>query len=472
MKQKEYDIVIIGSGPSGQQAAIQAVKLGKKVAVVERLPDPGGNCLYNGTIPSKTLREAILELTRFHEKSFYGDKEEIQKVNISDLNHRLWQVIDEERRVVIDLFKKYSIDFLEANAQFLDPYTLELCDIDGKKTHSLKADLLFIATGSKPRHPTDVPFDDEVILDSTRLFENSSGAENDDRFGRGRNRFKKYGSFFAALGTQVTIVDKQKNLLPSLDIEIGQYLHTELKRLGVKFIGEVLAEKIWRDKDKACVSLSNGRVLEADTLLFALGRTANVTELKIENAGIATDEKGYISVNDHFQTTTPHIYAVGDVIGGPCLASTSMEQGRLAAKHACKISTDPFPRFFPKGIYTIPEISSYGHTEEELKEMGFHYEVGKANYSEIAKSHISGSTHGMFKILFHKETREILGVHIIGRNATEVIHIGQIVQSINGKINFFATHIFNYPTYAEGYRIAALDGLSKLNINMRFGLQP
>lgn len=460
MDQKKYDVIVIGSGPSGQQAAIQAVKLGKKVAIVERLPDPGGNCLYNGTIPSKTLREAILELTRFHEQSFYGNTEEIRKVNIKDLNHRLSQVISEEKKVIIDILKKYSIDFIEANVEFLDSRVLILRDATDNIICHAAADLFFIATGSKPRHPTEVPFDEEVILDSTRLLKIQSVPKTMIVLGGGVIG-SEYSSFFAALGTEVIIIDQKKTILPMLDREIGAHLHQALKRLGMKFIGEKKVEKIWRVNNKACVSLSDGQIVEGDTLLFALGRTANVTELKIQNAGIATNEKGYIKVNDHFQTSVEHIYAVGDVIGGPCLASTSMEQGRLAACHACKVKALPIQEFYPHGIYTIPEISTFGNTEEELIEMGFHYEVGRACYSEIAKSHISGSNHGMFKILFHKETKNILGVHIIGRNATEVIHIGQIVQSINGPINFFVDHIFNYPTYAEGYRIAALDGLSK-----------
>ncbi|MBS0655821.1 MAG: Si-specific NAD(P)(+) transhydrogenase [Verrucomicrobia bacterium] len=459
--EKEYDAVIIGSGPSGQQAAYQAVKLGKRVAVIERLPDPGGNCLYNGTIPSKTLRQAILDLTGFHEQSFYGDTDEILKVNITDLNHRLFQVIDEEKRVIASHLQKNSIDFIEANAQFLDPHTLGLTDSAGSKIGRLKADLLFIATGSKPRHPVDIPFDDEVILDSTRLLHIHRVPKTMIVLGGGVIG-SEYGSFFAALKTQVTIVEREKNILPMLDIEIGAHLHSALQKLGMKFIGEVVAEKIWREGNRAFVSLSNGKILEADTLLFALGRTANVDELKIENAGIITDAKGYIIVNDHFQTSMPHIYAVGDVIGGPCLASTSMEQGYQAARHACKMETYPFPTFYPKGIYTIPEISTFGYTEEELKRMGFHYEVGRAYYRDIAKSHITGFTHGMIKIVFHKETKEILGVHIIGRDATEIIHVGQLVQCGSGKITQFTNLIFNYPTYAEGYRIAALDGLSKL----------
>lgn len=461
MKEQEYDIIVIGSGPSGQKAAIQATKLGKKVAVIERLPDVGGNCLYNGTIPSKTLRQAILDLTRFHTTSYYGDRSEIQKVNIKDLNHRLFQVIDEEKNVIKAQFDRYSIEYIQANAEFEDSHVLILRDSEGKKTHKMKASLFFIASGSVPRHPHEVPFDDEVILDSTKLLKIKHVPKSMIILGAGIIG-SEYGSFFSLLGTKVTLIDKKDRILPMLDAEIGQYLQKGLNNLGLQFIGNVLAKKIWREKNTAHVSLDNGETLTADTLLFALGRTANIEGLKIENAGVKTSDKGYIVVNDHFQTSAKHIYAVGDVIGGPSLASTSMEQGRLSAMHACKIKTHPFPEFYPQGIYTIPEISTFGFTEEELKTKGYHYEVGKAYYNEIARSHIDSSPEGMFKILFHKETLEILGIHIIGTGATEVIHIGQIAQTINSKLDFLVNHIFNYPTYAEGYRIAALDGLFKV----------
>lgn len=465
MEKVNYDFVIIGSGPSGQQAAEQAAKLGKKVAVVERGPGPGGNCLYNGTIPSKTLRQAILDLTRFHERSFYGDKEEIKKVNIDDLNHRLSQVIEEEKRVVSAHLQKQNIDYIEANAEFTDPHTLQLIGLNGKKTE-LTSSIFLIASGSRPRHPHEVSFDDDVILDSNKLLKIKRVPETMLILGGGVIGCE-YGSFFALLGTKVTIVDRRDTILPMLDKEIGSILHRGLERLGLCFSGNITVDKIWRENNKAYISTKSGDKMSADTLLFALGRTANVQELNIENAEVQKDEKGYICVNDHFQTSAQHIYAVGDVIGGPCLASTSMEQGRLAARHACKVKSHPFPEFYPYGIYTIPSISTYGYTEEQLKEKGYHYEIGRADFNDIARSHINGSSHGMFKILFHKETQEILGVHIIGDNATELIHIGQIVQGIHGKLHFFADHIFNYPTFAEGYRIAALDGLSKISCSKK-----
>ena len=272
----------------------------------------------------------------------------------------------------------------------------------------------------------------------------------------------EYASFFSAMGTRVTIADKKDHVLPFIDSEIGIHLQTALTELGLKFLRRKSPVKIERIENRAVVTFEDGSVAEADVLLFALGRTANVADLDVENAGIAMNEKGYVLVNNNFQTSTGHIYAVGDVIGGPCLASTSMEQGRLAARHACRADSESFPKVYPIGIYTIPEISSIGYTEDELKNMGFHYEVGRAYYYEIARSHIVGSHTGLLKIIFHAETLEVLGVHVIGRGATEVVHIGQVAMAFNAKVDFFINQVFNYPTYAEAYRVAALNGMNKI----------
>lgn len=462
MQELKVDVVIIGSGPSGQKAAIQAAKLGKKVIVVERDLDPGGNCLYSGTIPSKTLREAIIDLTRFYEKSFYAQREyHMEEISIRDLNHRLYQVVDEERRLIYRQLKKNDIQLIYGAARFENPHMVIIVDQEYRLTYQIRADVFIIATGSVPRNPINVPFDDDVILDSTRLLKIHKVPKSLIVLGGGIIG-SEYASFFAALGTEVTIVDRKDRILPLLDAEIGTILQTSLTELGMKFKGGKEPLEIQRVNNRGFVKFKDGTSMTGDVLLYALGRSANVEGLHIENAGLNVDEKGYIPVNALFQTTCPHIYAVGDVIGGPCLASTSMEQGRLAARHAAGAQTHYFPALFPVGIYTIPEISSCGYTEDELKRLGFRYEVGRAYYYEIARSHIVGSNIGMFKILFHTETLEILGVHVIGRGATEVIHIGLLAISYNAKIDYFIDQIFNYPTYAEGYRIAALNGLNKI----------
>jgi NAD(P) transhydrogenase len=461
MEEIVADVVIIGTGPAGQKAAIQAAKKGRRVVVVERMPDPGGNCLYNGTIPSKSLREAIIDLTRFHERGFEGYEVGVHEVSMNELNKRLHQVIDEERNMVFRQFRKNNIRIVEGIASFENTHKIIVIDRDYRILYHITSDYFIIATGSKPRNPTNIPFDDKIIMDSTRLLGIDRVPESLIVLGGGIIG-AEYASFFAALGVEVTIIDKREHLLPLLDAEIGIHLQTALTDIGLKFLGNKEPDVIKQVNGRAYVRFKDGTELEADTLLYALGRQASVDSLMLDNIGVHLDAKGYVPVNALFQTVVPHIYAVGDVIGGPALASTSMEQGRLAARHACGAQTHHFPSLYPIGIYTIPEISSCGYTEEELQELGFHYEVGRAYHYELARSHIVGSNVGLFKILFHRETLEILGVHVIGRGATEVIHIGQVAMSFHAKIDYFIDQVFNYPTYAEGYRVAALNGYNKI----------
>lgn len=461
MEEISVDLVVIGSGPAGQKAAIQAAKLGKKVIVIEKLIEPGGNCLYNGTIPSKSLREAIIDLTRFNERGFYGEALKINEVGFSELTKRLYKVIDEERNMVYRQFKKNGIRLVTGSARFESNKMIIVVDREYRMLYQIKSQFFIIATGSQPRNPSNIVFDDKIILDSTRILGLDTIPKTMIVLGGGIIG-SEYASFFAALGTEVTIIDRKDHILPFVDGEIGIHLQTALTELGLKFMGHKEPDVVKIVDGKAYVKCKDGAEYTSDVLLYALGRQANVGELHIENAGLAVNDKGYIPVNALFQTVHPNIYAVGDVIGGPSLASTSMEQGRLAARHAFGEQTHYFPNFYPVGIYTIPEISSCGYTEEELRAMGFRYEVGRAYYYEIARSHITGSSVGMFKILFHAETLQILGIHVVGRGATEVIHIGQVASTFNVKIDYFIDQIFNYPTYAEGYRVAALNGYNKI----------
>ena len=454
-------MVVIGSGPSGQKAAIQAAKYGKKVIVTEMDPEPGGACLYTGTIPSKTFREAVVDLTRFYDRHFEGKDVVLPHLTMDELNYRLHTVISEERNIISRQFKKNGIMFLQGQARFENQNSVIVVDNDFRLKYQIKADTCIIATGSNPRNPPDVPFDRQVILDSSTLLGIGKVPKSMIVLGGGVIG-SEYASFFAALGTEVTVIDRKDHMLPMLDAEIGIHLQTSLTDIGLKFLGNKEPIEIARKDDHAFVKFKDGSTLEAEILLYTLGRSANVEALHLENTGIKVDSKGYIPVNPLFQTVVPHIYAVGDVIGGPCLASTSMEQGRLAGRHACGVQSHHFPTFYPIGIYTIPEISSCGYTEEELKAWGFHYEVGRAHYYEIARSHIAGSVSGLFKILFHAETLEILGIHVIGRSATEVVHIGQMAISLRAHLDYFIDQVFNYPTYAEGYRIAALNGINKI----------
>ncbi len=461
MEDVKVDMAIIGSGPAGQKAAIQVAKLGKKVCIIEKDPFPGGACLYSGTIPSKTLREAIVNLTDFNNRSFYAKDRPIHETTISDLNFRLTKVIEEEKNMVLRQFRKNNVILIHGTARFENPHQLLIMDDEFRVTHQVTAEYMIIATGSKPRVPLEIPFDKEVIVDSTSLLALNRVPKTMVVLGGGVIG-SEYASFYAALGTQVTIVDKRDHILPLLDGEIGMHLQTALSELGLQVLGNKEPVKVDRVGDKGVVTFKDGGTVEGEVVLYALGRTANVDSLHLQNTGLQIDQKGYVPVNALFQTTQLNIYAVGDVIGGPCLGSTSMEQGRLAARHACGAQTHHFPKVYPMGIYSIPEISTCGYTEEELKELQFRYEVGRAYYYEIARGHIDGSNVGLFKLLFHADTLELLGVHVIGRGATEVIHIGQVAMNFHARIDFFIDQVFNYPTYAEGYRVAALNGLNKI----------
>jgi len=461
MEELFADFVVIGSGPAGQKGAVQAAKLGKSVIIIEKDPHLGGASLNSGTIPSKSLREAILDLTDFYQKSFYGKSTEVKEVSINALNFRLHQVLETQRDHLRRQCEKNKIRIVSGTAQFEEKNRLLVVDEEMKVHYRIRFDFALIATGSKPRNPTHVPFDENRVLDSTRLLAIDHVPKDLIVLGGGIVG-SEYASFFAALGTEVTVVDKREHLLPLLDNEIGLNLQKALGEIGLKVKGNAPFEKIEKNEQGVKLHLEDGSTLEAEMLLYALGRVANVDGLGMEKVGVAVDSQGFIPVNPLFQTIVPHIYAAGDVIGAPALAATSFEQGRLAARHAFGAQTHYFSNFYPIGIYTIPEISCCGYTEEQLKELGFHYEVGRAYYYEIARNQIAGMDSGLFKILFHAETLEILGIHIIGRGATENIHIGQVAMTFNARIDYFIDQVFNYPTYAEGYRIAALNGFNKV----------
>lgn len=461
MEKVVVNLAVIGSGPSGQNAAFQAAKLGQKVLLIERDEHPGGASLNSGTIPSKSLREAILDLTRYNERSFYGQSC-VRAVTIHDLNDRLSTVLEAERMIVRRRFRRVGVRYCHGLARFASEKELLVTDESGDLIFSVEAEKILIATGSVPRNPLHVPFDEQVILDSTRLLTIDRVPKTMLVLGGGIIG-TEYASFFAALGTKVTVIDKRERLLPQLDAEIGCHLQAGLAEIGLVLMPGSIPQKIERHGDAGVVTCQNGDSYEAEVVLYALGREANVASLDLGKARLAPNERGYLEVNEHFQTKHSHIYAAGDVIGYPALAATSMEQGRHAALHAFGAETVPFPKLFPLGIYTIPEISTCGRTEEELRSEGISYEVGRAYYYEIARSHITGSGHlGLFKLLFCKKTKEILGVHIVGRSATELIHIGLLAMTLNAPLDYFVNQVFNYPTFAEGYRIAALNGLNKL----------
>lgn len=463
MKTEHVDLLVIGAGPAGQKGAIQGAKGGLKVVVADRLGLLGGACLNQGTVPSKALRQAILDMTGFIHSGYHGDQVSRHDISFDELRARVNKVIEDENRVLSEQCEANDIGTAFGSARFADEHVVEVMDEAGQVSARFEADKILISTGSSPRHPIDLPPEPDLFLDSDEIFRMNSLPESLVVLGGGIIGCE-YATMFAALGIEVTLMDRRDDLLRMLDGEISKafadYIQ-QMEGLSVK-LGQGIDTLRKSSDGRAEVVLKDGGSLVADRLFYSMGRIANVEGLGLEKAGIELDELGYIPVNALFQTLQPHIYAAGDVIGPPALASTSVEQGRLAIRNALMLKSHHFPEFFPYGIYTIPEISSVGPTEEELQKAGVHYEVGRAQYSEMARGPIAGDTQGMIKLIFHGQTLEMLAVHIIGTLATELIPLGQMAINLRVKADYFVDTIFNYPTFAEGYRIAALNGLNRL----------
>ena len=456
-----YDLLVIGTGPAGQKAAIQAAKLSKKVGIIERKTVVGGVCINTGTIPSKSLREAVLYLSGFRQRNIYGGTYRLKKkVTIEDLAFRANHVIKHEIQTVQNQMDRNQVDMFFGSAGFLDPHRLHIQSDHGAL--ELTADFIVIAVGTEPARPPDVPFDDKTIIDTDGLLTLKRIPDSIVIVGGGVIG-TEYASILAALGISVTLIDKRPRLLEFVDAEIVETLQQCMKDLGVTLYHdeEVIAvKKDW--KKSIQVSLRHNRPIQASTLMYAIGRVGATQSLNLQAIALKPDERGRLTVNEHFQTAIPHIYAVGDVVGFPALASTSMQQGRHAACHAFGHPDRTDTSLLPYGIYAIPEISMVGRNEEELKQAEVPYGVGIARYREIARGQLIGDETGMLKILFHRHTRHLLGVHGIGEGATELIHIGQAVMAFHGKVDYFIDTVFNYPTLAECYKVAALDGLNRL----------
>jgi NAD(P) transhydrogenase len=462
MTEEQFDLVVIGSGPAGQKGAICAAKLRKRVSVVDRTMMIGGVCVHTGTIPSKTVREAIFQLTGAAVKSFYstrvrGDRE----VSLQDLSSRVNTIIGREVEVIRAQLKRNRVSIFQGVAQFADPHTIEVQG-DGEKIR-LRGENILIACGTRPAHSPDIPFDGKRVLDTDGI-SNLDGIPRELIVVGAGVVGLEYASFLAALGVEVTLIDQRPVILDFVDREIIEALSYHLRQLGTVFR---LGEKVTRvgvdtQRDRVFAELESGKKILADALLYSVGRQANGDQLCAYAAGLQVDARGRIKVNKYFQTEVPHIYAAGDVIGFPALASTSMEQGRLSACHMFGQPCETMPNLFPYGIYTIPEISMVGANEEQLTAQKVPYEVGVAKYAELAKSMMLGDESGMLKLLFDRNTRKLLGVHAIGQRATEIIHIGQAVLFYDGSVEYFRDTVFNYPTLAEAYKVAALDGLNKL----------
>ena len=466
METQHFDLVVIGAGPAGQKGAIQGAKAGKKVALIDRMGMLGGACLHQGTIPSKALRLAILDMTGFHLKAYFGDDKHHEKISIKELQDRLNRVIVDQNSELERQCEGNDVQVLYGSARFVDSHRIDVLDERGQVKQQVSADYVLLATGSSPRHPIEVPKDDKVFMDSDQVFRMDKMPERLIVVGGGVIGCE-YATMFAALGTEVILMDRRTGIVRMLDQEIGELFAQHLGEIGVDLrLGQNIKELRHSADGQAEVLMEDGETVSAPVLFYSMGRIANVEGLNLEAAGIERNELGNIAVNSLFQTTCPHIYAAGDVIGPPGLASTSMEQGRLAVRNAFLLKSHHFPEVFPFGIYCIPEISSVGATEQELSAKGVRYEVGRARYREIARGPMAGDTTGLIKILFHAETLELLGVHIIGTNATEIIPIGHMAINFRVKIDYFIDQIFNYPTFAEGFRIAALNGLNKVQTTL------
>lgn len=462
----DYDLLVIGSGPAGQRAAIQAAKLERRVALVERKSVLGGVSVNTGTIPSKTLREAVLDLSGYGQREFYGLSYTFRKrIEMADLLQRVDTVVRHEIDVTRAQLLRNRVDVLAATASFVDEHTLRLDYVDGTGQRNVTAAQIVIASGTEATRDEHIPFDGRRVITSDDILTLDRLPRTLAVVGAGVVGCE-YASMFAALGVRVTLVDRRPRLLPFVDSEIVDTLAYLLRenrvmfRLGESVKGiEVLQED---ESDHVRITLESGKQIVAEKALYSIGRTGNTSRLNLASAGVRADDRGRIAVNGSYQTEAPNIYAAGDVIGFPSLASTSMEQGRLAACHALGVAAISFPELFPYGIYTIPEISMVGRNEEELTRDGVPYEVGKARYREIARGQILGDTTGLLKLLFHIESRRLLGVHIIGEGASELVHIGQAVLAFGGTIDYFVNAVFNYPTLAECYKTAAFDGLNRI----------
>ncbi len=457
----DYDLIVIGSGPAGQRAAVQAAKIRKKVAIVDAREVVGGVCVNSGTIPSKSFKEAVTFLSGYRQRNMYGASYRVKSsISMSDLTFRCHRIMQTEIDVIRAQLTRNRVEILVGHAKFIDPHTIQITSSQGMIFK--RAAKFVVAVGAKPYRPSNVEFNRETIFDSDDILQMKELPRHLVVVGGGVIG-TEYGSMFAALGVHVTIVDARKRLLGFVDEEIIECLQYQMRSMGVTLrLGEEVESCKPRDDGQVVTRLKSGKIIVSDCVLYSAGRQSSTEDLGLDCVGITPAERGKISVNEHYQTSVPHIYAAGDVIGFPALASTSGLQGRLASCDAFGIKEERLDVPLPYGIYSIPEISYVGLNEQELTEKQVPYDTGIARYREIARGHILGDEQGMLKILFHRETRELLGVHIIGEYATELVHIGQSVIALKGKLDYLKDAVFNYPTLAECYKVAAYDGYNKL----------
>ena len=466
MEERDFDLIVIGSGPSGQKAAIQAAKLGRSVAVIERRERVGGVSIHTGTVPSKTLREAVLELLKRRNIELMtsgGPTEEWEVIGATYLRDRAARVVAAEATVVRDQFRRNRVTLLYGEASFVDPHTIEVRDARASAQH-YTAGRVVIAVGTTPSRPPSVPFDGSHVLDSDDILEiHSSVPRTMTVVGAGVIGVE-YASIFAALGTRVTLVDQRPGLLSFADAEIAEALQYLLRRRGVTFrFGEAVTE-VTRRGHLVLTTLASGKRIPADMVLYAIGRQGVTDRLRVNRAGLDTDKRGRIQADSCGRTAVPHIYAVGDVAGGMGLAATAFEQGRVAGLLTSGQAVDPMPELVPTGVYAIPELAMVGRTEEQLTEAAVPYVAGVARWNELARGLISGDEDGMLKLLVSTDDRALLGVHVLGTGATDLVHIGQALLGRPAALDFLVSAVFNYPTFAESYKVAALDAANRMRV--------
>jgi NAD(P) transhydrogenase len=456
-----FDLIVIGCGPAGEKAGAQAAYFGKRVAVIERAEALGGSCINTGTVPSKTLRESALYFSGLKQRGLYGiDYSLKDNLTVHDFMHHEREVVEMERQRILKNLELHHIELVRGQAAFEDVHTVAVSSTSG--TRHLRGEVILISTGSKPHRPAEIAFDDVHVFDSDTFLQMERIPRSLAVIGGGVIGCE-YASIFIALGVSVTLVDGRDRLLPFLDAEISERLRVRLAALGMQFWFNERPVKVQSTASGVDLAMKSGKTLQTESALFAAGRRAAVDGLALEKAGLAINDRGYIAVDANYRTAVPHIYAAGDVIGFPALASTSMEQGRVAACHAFGFKyKQRVASMLPMGIYTIPEISAAGETEESCKEKKIDYCVGRALYSNNARGHIVGDTAGLLKLIFARADRKLLGVSIIGEIATELIHIGMAILDKGLTIDEFIEQVFNYPTLSETYKYAAYDGLGNL----------
>ena len=462
MALQDYEMLVIGSGPGGQRAAIQAAKLGKRVAIVEQQQILGGVTAHTGTIPSKTLREAVLYLCGWREKGFYGRSYRVKAdITVADLMQRLHATIKQQIEIIRHQLSRNGVSLITGAASFVDPHTLRVVDQAGHE-QILRASHIVNATGTVPHRPAEIPFDDVTIIDSDGILGIRDIPRTMTVIGAGVIGVE-YATIFSALDTKITLIDSRNTILDFVDADIVDSFRHDLQDRGIALrLGEDVECVEKRADGRVITRMKSGRRVVSDLVMVAAGRMGATLNLALGNAGLEPDDRGRLVVDEQLRTAQPHIYAVGDVIGFPALASTSAEQGRKAACHAFGLAADGAPDLFPFGIYAVPEISIVGKTEKQLRDKGVPFETGVARFRETARGQIQGGSEGLLKLIFNLDDHRLLGVHIVGEGATELIHIGQAVMAHDGGLDYFINSVFNYPTLAEAYKTAALDAWNRI----------